>query len=101
MTATSSKEVSRSPSEARSTPSSTMEPYVPGPGNALPLYVADSQPGSRSTSSNSPRSSTPVGQPRLASVNEAYLLRHFQRHLAPWVHTTSNTIFLVTNTLSA
>lgn len=80
---------SRSPSEARSTPSSIMDPSLPGPSNSVPFYVADSGGGSRSTSVHSPRStSTPVSVPRLANVNEAYLLRHFQRHLAPWVSTS-------------
>lgn len=84
------KSVSRSSSEGRSTPSSTID--LPSTGHHLPLYVADSQPGSRSTSANSPQATgTPVGhgQPRLANVNEAYLLRHFQRHLAPWVSSAS------------
>ncbi|KAJ5890453.1 uncharacterized protein N7473_006681 [Penicillium subrubescens] len=78
---------SRSPSEARSTPSSIMDPSLPGPSNSAPFYIADSRGGSRSTSAHSPRSSsTPVSStPRLANVNEAYLLRHFQRHLAPWL----------------
>lgn len=63
-----------------------MDPSIPGPGNSsIPLYVSDSR-GSRSTSANSPISSTtPVVQARLASINEAYLLRHYQQHLAPWV----------------
>ncbi|OQE29586.1 hypothetical protein PENSTE_c002G08775 [Penicillium steckii] len=80
------KSASRSPSEARSTSSSTMDPSIPGPGNSsIPLYVSDSR-GSRSTSANSPLSSTtPVVQARLASINEAYLLRHYQQHLAPWL----------------
>ncbi|KAJ5175648.1 uncharacterized protein N7482_001525 [Penicillium canariense] len=76
---------SRSPSEARSTPSSIMDPSVAGPSNTVPLYVTETR-GSRSTSANSPQSSsTPLSTPRLANVNEAYLLRHFQRHLAPWL----------------
>ncbi|KAJ5128282.1 Protein of unknown function DUF3468, partial [Penicillium atrosanguineum] len=84
--ATSNKSLSRSPSEARSTCSSTMEPSLPGSSTKLPLYIADSQAGTRSNSANSPRpSSTTPGQPRLASVTEAYLLRHFQIHLAPWL----------------
>jgi hypothetical protein len=64
-----------------------MDPSLPGPSNPVPFYIADSRGGSRSTSAHSPRSSsTPVSYtPRLANVNEAYLLRHFQRHLAPWV----------------
>lgn len=63
---------------------------LPSAGHTLPLYVTDSRSGSRSTSANSPQSAcTPVGQPRLANVNEAYLLRHFQRHLAPWVSSAS------------
>jgi hypothetical protein len=62
-----------------------MDPSVQGLSNSVPLYVADSR-GSRSTSANSPLSSnTPIVQPRLASINEAYLLRHYQQYLAPWV----------------
>lgn len=62
-----------------------MDSSVHGLNNSVPLYVADSR-GSRSTSANSPLSSTtPVVQARLASINEAYLLRHYQQHLAPWV----------------
>ncbi|KAJ5580274.1 uncharacterized protein N7459_006259 [Penicillium hispanicum] len=86
LTATDS--LSRSSSEARSTPSSSMDPSVPVPdtSGSVPLYIAESQGGSQSTSTNSPSSSTtPISLPRLANVNEAYLLRHFQRHLAPWL----------------
>ena len=54
---------------------------VPVQTTSLPAYIADH--GSRSASENS--QTTPTGQPRLANVNEAYLLRHFQRHLADWV----------------
>ncbi|KAJ5201421.1 uncharacterized protein N7498_006084 [Penicillium cinerascens] len=82
----SNKSLSRSPSEARSTSSSTMDPSLPSSSTRLPLYIADSQAGTRSNSANSPRSSsTTPCQPRLASVTEAYLLRHFQIHLAPWL----------------
>jgi hypothetical protein len=63
-----------------------MDPSLPGASTSVPFYIADSRGGSRSTSAHSPQSSsTPVSTPRLANVNEAYLLRHFQRHLAPWV----------------
>lgn len=78
---------SRSSSEARSTPSSsTMDLSVPGPNTTVPHYIAESRENSRSNPSISPQSeATPISQPRLANVNEAYLLRHFQRHLADWV----------------
>ncbi|KAJ6151739.1 hypothetical protein N7470_006867 [Penicillium chermesinum] len=72
---------SRSSSEARSTPSSMMD-QVPG-NSAIPPYV-DLQ-GSRSASDDSSSVATPVGKPRLGDINEAYLLRHFQRHLADWL----------------
>lgn len=88
---TGGQSASRSPSEARSTPSSIMDPSFPGPSSSVPFYVAESRGGSRSASAHSPRSiSAPVSVPRLANVNEAYLLRHFQRHLAPWVSTLPN-----------
>jgi len=84
----SNKSLSRSPSEARSTSSSTMDPSLPGSSTKLPFYLTESKAGIRSNSANSPRSSsTTPGQPRLASVTEAFLLRHFQIHLAPWVST--------------
>ncbi|KAJ6015886.1 Protein of unknown function DUF3468 [Penicillium herquei] len=75
--------VSRSSSEARSTPSSNMDP-VPGQNLTFPSYVVESH-GSRSASENSSQLTLPTGQPRLTNVNEAYLLRHFQRHLADWL----------------
>ncbi|KAJ5698101.1 hypothetical protein N7462_000106 [Penicillium macrosclerotiorum] len=76
---------SRSPSEARSTSSSTMDPSLPGPSNIVPYYISDTH--HPVTMANTPRraSGTPLSVPRLANVNEAYLLRHFQRHLAPWL----------------
>ena len=73
--------ISRSSSEARSTPSS-VEP-MSGPSTVVLPYLTESQTISRSTSEHSQL--TPIGQPRLENVNEAYLLRHFQRHLADWV----------------
>ncbi|KAF7715907.1 Fungal Zn(2)-Cys(6) binuclear cluster domain-containing protein [Penicillium ucsense] len=78
---------SRSPSEPRSTPSSTtMDAVLPGRSNSIPHNITESRGGSRSASINSPQSSiTPVSSPRLANVNEAYLLRHFQRYIAPWL----------------
>ncbi|KAJ5806775.1 hypothetical protein N7474_010367 [Penicillium riverlandense] len=71
---------SRSPSESRSTPSSvTMDSGARSSAPVRPPYT-------RSNSASSLRSPpTPVGQPRMANVNEAYLLRHFQRYLAPWL----------------
>lgn len=82
----SQQSVSRSSSEGLSTPSSTpLESSQPAPDLTIPSYASGSQVGSRSTSANSPRSSTPVRHPRITNVNEAYLLRHFQKYLAPWV----------------
>lgn len=54
-----------------------------GPSTVVLPYLTESQAISRSTSEHSQLTST--GQPRLENVNEAYLLRHFQRHLADWV----------------
>ncbi|KXG51815.1 Protein of unknown function DUF3468 [Penicillium griseofulvum] len=71
------RQVSASTSE-RSTPS-TMESLN------LTAY-AGSQLGSRSNSVNSPRAPTTlIGQPRLSNLTEAFLLRHFQKYLAPWL----------------
>ncbi|OQD83140.1 hypothetical protein PENANT_c018G05663 [Penicillium antarcticum] len=73
---------SRSSSEARSTPSSAMESSMATPNLVLPY----SHHGSRSNSATSQSSTpTPVNQPKLTNINEAYLLRHFQKHLAPWL----------------
>ncbi|KAJ5180897.1 Protein of unknown function DUF3468 [Penicillium capsulatum] len=78
--------LSRSSSETRSTPSSTIDPSGTGSNSTVPQYIAESRVPSRSNSSISPLSeNTPISQPRLANVNEAYLLRHFQRHLADWL----------------
>ena len=78
--------LSRSSSEGRSTPSSSMDATGPGLNSTTSLHLAESRTGSQSASANSPpASNTTVGQPRLGNVTEAYLLRHFQRHLAPWV----------------
>ncbi|KAJ5893121.1 hypothetical protein N7504_009812 [Penicillium tannophilum] len=73
--------ISRSSSEARSTPSS-VDP-MSGPSTVVLPYLTESQTISRSASEHSQL--TPTGQPRLENVNEAYLLRHFQRHLADWL----------------
>ncbi|KAJ5096374.1 Protein of unknown function DUF3468, partial [Penicillium alfredii] len=78
--------VSRSSSEGLSTPSSTpLESAQAAPDLTILSYASGSQVGSRSTSANSPCSSTPVSHPRITNVNEAYLLRHFQKYLAPWL----------------
>lgn len=76
---------SRSSSE-HSTPPSTMDSSLATPNLVIPAYAAGSQSGSRSNSVNSPRApNTPIGPPRLSNVTEAFLLRHFQKYLAPWV----------------
>ncbi|KAJ5807642.1 hypothetical protein N7447_011098, partial [Penicillium robsamsonii] len=75
---------SRSSSE-HLTPSSTMDSSLT-PSLVTPAYVAGSQLGSRSNSESSPRApTTPTGQPRLSNLTEAFLLRHFQKYLAPWL----------------
>ncbi|EKV11610.1 hypothetical protein PDIG_17730 [Penicillium digitatum PHI26] len=54
--------------------------------NLIPAYTAGSQLGSRSGSINSPCApNTPIGQSKLSNVTEAFLLRHFQKYLAPWL----------------
>ncbi|CAG8910202.1 unnamed protein product [Penicillium egyptiacum] len=71
-----------------STPPSTMDSGLATPNLVIPAYAAGSQSGSRSNSVNSPRARTtptPIGQPRLSNVTEAFLLRHFQKYLAPWL----------------
>jgi hypothetical protein len=40
---------------------------------------------SRSNSGTPRSATTPIGQARVTNVSEAYLLRHFQKYLAPWV----------------
>ena len=76
---------SRSPSEGRSTPSSAVDSSMATPNLVIPC----SQLGSRSNSATSHSSTpTPDNQPKLTHMNEAYLLRHFQKHLAPWVSST-------------
>ncbi|KAJ6185179.1 hypothetical protein N7519_006480 [Penicillium mononematosum] len=78
---------SRSSSE-HSTPPSTMDSALATPNLVIPPYAAGSQLGSRSNSVNSPRAPTtptPIGQPRLSNLTEAFLLRHFQKYLAPWL----------------
>ncbi|KAJ5853210.1 hypothetical protein N7534_005753 [Penicillium rubens] len=75
-------------SSARSTPPSTMDSALATPNLVIPPYAAGSQLGSRSNSVNSPRAPTtptPIGQPRLSNLTEAFLLRHFQKYLAPWL----------------
>ncbi|OGE49906.1 hypothetical protein PENARI_c019G05382 [Penicillium arizonense] len=73
---------SRSPSEGRSTPSSAVDSSMATPNLVIPC----SQLGSRSNSATSHSSTpTPDNQPKLTNINEAYLLRHFQKHLAPWL----------------
>lgn len=64
-----------------------MDPSLATPNLTIPAYASSSRPSyTRSNSLNSPRvPTTPTGQPRLSDVTEAFLLRHFQRHLAPWV----------------
>ncbi|CDM38168.1 Zn(2)-C6 fungal-type DNA-binding domain [Penicillium roqueforti FM164] len=77
---------SRSSSE-NSTPPSTMDYSLATPTLVLPAF-AGSQLGSRSNSGNSSRATTtptPIGHPRLSNVTEAFLLRHFQKYLAPWL----------------
>ncbi|KAJ5951665.1 uncharacterized protein N7479_010078 [Penicillium vulpinum] len=77
--------ISRSSSE-RSTPSSAMDSSLTTPNLVIPAYAAGSQLGSRSNSVNSPRApTTPIAQSRLSNVTEAFLLRHFQKYLAPWL----------------
>ena len=77
---------SRSPSEPRSTPSSTIDSALLTRNNSISHTIAEPRESSRSDSITSPQSSiTPVSSPRLTNVNEAYLLRHFQRSIAPWV----------------
>lgn len=71
----------RSSSET-STPSSTMDSSLTTPNLAIPR---SSYFDSKSNSETSHSSNTPIGQARLNDVSEAYLLRHFQKHLAPWV----------------
>ncbi|KAJ5559270.1 hypothetical protein N7535_009498 [Penicillium sp. DV-2018c] len=79
----------RSSSEDSLTPSSsTMESSLTS-HLAIPAY-GRSQLGSSSNSVNSPHAPTtptptPVSHPRLSNVTEAFLLRHFQKHLAPWL----------------
>ena len=76
---------SRSSSEGRSTPSSAVDSSMATPNLVIPY----SQLGSRSNSATSHSSTpTPDNQPKLTNINEAYLLRHFQKHLAPWVSST-------------
>ncbi|KAI2791973.1 hypothetical protein POX_b02002 [Penicillium oxalicum] len=77
---------SRSPSEPRSTPSSTIDSALLTRNNSISHTIAEPRESSRSDSITSPQSSiTPVSSPRLTNVNEAYLLRHFQRSIAPWL----------------
>ncbi|KAJ5302192.1 hypothetical protein N7508_007055 [Penicillium antarcticum] len=78
---------SRPPSECRYTPSSSTEPPAPVTIVTVPLHDTKYQASSHSTSAISPRSPSAqhVVQQRLKSMNEAYLLRHFQMHLAPWL----------------
>lgn len=79
--------LSSSSSKAPSVCSSPRDPALLGPSTAVPQYIAESRSGSRSNSTNSPWSSStrPAVQSQLKNVSEAYLLRHFQRQLAPWV----------------
>ncbi|KAJ5895632.1 hypothetical protein N7495_007323 [Penicillium taxi] len=75
------KSVSRSSSEARSTISSTKE------GSSrrnVPIQSSYTHIAPCSVSGPSPFA-IPVGLPRLANMNEAYLLRHFQRYIADWL----------------
>ncbi|KAJ5782059.1 hypothetical protein N7457_003833 [Penicillium paradoxum] len=78
---------SRSSSEDRSTRSSTtMDSSFTTPTLTIPSYTAGSQLGSRSNSVNSSHvATTPITQPRISNVTEAFLLRHFQKYLAPWL----------------
>ncbi|KAJ6038816.1 uncharacterized protein N7446_012625 [Penicillium canescens] len=73
---------SRWSSEGRSTPSSVVDSSMAIPNLVIPY----SQLGSRSNSATSHSSTpTPDNQPKLTNINEAYLLRHFQKRLAPWL----------------
>ncbi|KAJ5342864.1 hypothetical protein N7541_011988 [Penicillium brevicompactum] len=69
-------------SEEGSTPSSAMDSSLTTPNLTIPR---SSYFDSRSNSGTPRSSTTPIGQPRLSNVSEAYLLRHFQKHLAPWL----------------
>ncbi|KAJ5121048.1 uncharacterized protein N7515_009009 [Penicillium bovifimosum] len=71
----------RSSSEDRSTPSSSTMDSSLTPNLVIPY--AGSQLGSSSTV-HSP-APTPMSQPRVPNVTEAFLLRHFQKYLAPWL----------------
>lgn len=86
--------VSRSSSEARSTPSSNMDYTGSGTLSVVPTYV-ESHSVSRSASDDSFSIATSVGlpKPRLGNISEAYLLRHFQRYLADWVRLISKINF--------
>ncbi|KAJ6019356.1 hypothetical protein N7522_001423 [Penicillium canescens] len=85
---------SRSSSEGRSTPSSAVDSSMATPNLVIPY----SQLGSRSNSATSHSSTpTPDNQPKLITINEAYLLRYFQK-LSP---TTINSYVILTLQLDA
>ncbi|KAJ5876327.1 uncharacterized protein N7529_001911 [Penicillium soppii] len=72
----------RSSSEDSTPSSTTMDSSLTTPNLTIPRT---SYFDSRSNSGTPRSATTPIGQARVTNVSEAYLLRHFQKYLAPWL----------------